>query len=67
VIGAFEKVSGKKLNYQLVGRRPGDVEKIYASTEKAEKVLGWKTELTLEDGMADGWRWQQKLGSTPRS
>jgi len=67
VINTFEKVSGQKLNCQMVARRPGDVEKIYASTEKAEQLLGWKTELTLEDGLADGWRWQQKLGSKPRS
>jgi UDP-glucose 4-epimerase len=41
------------------------VVKIFASTEKAEKVLGWKTELSLEDGLADAWRWQQKLGAKP--
>lgn len=65
VIHAFEKVSGQKLNYQLTERRQGDVVKIFASTEKAEKVLGWKTELSLENGLADAWRWQQKLGPKP--
>lgn len=65
VIKTFEKVSGVKLNYQLVDRRPGDVEKIFASTRKAEELLGWKTERTLEDGLKDGWRWQQKLGPKP--
>jgi UDP-glucose 4-epimerase len=62
VVNAFEKVSGQKLNFKIAERRSGDVEKIYASTEKAEKVLGWKTELSLEDALADAWRWQQKLG-----
>lgn len=63
VVQAFEKVSGRKLNYRIAPRRSGDVEKIYASTEKADKVLGWKTELSLEDALADAWRWQQKLGA----
>ena len=61
VVQAFEKVSGTRLSYEIVARRPGDVEKIYASTQKAEEVLGWKTELSLEQGLADAWRWQQKL------
>jgi len=61
VVQAFEKVSGQKLNYEIVARRPGDVEKVYASTEKAEKVLGWKTELDLETGLKDSWRWQMAL------
>jgi UDP-glucose 4-epimerase len=65
VIHAFEKVSGRKLNYRIAPRRSGDVEKIYASTEKAENVLGWKTKLSLEDALADAWRWQQKLGAKP--
>ena len=62
VVNAFEKVSGQKLNFKIAARRSGDVEKIYASTEKAERVLGWKTELSLEAALADAWRWQQKLG-----
>ena len=65
VVRAFEKVSNQKLNYRIAPRRSGDVEKIYASTEKAEKILGWKTEYSLEDALADAWRWQQKLGSGP--
>lgn len=65
VVNAFEKVSGEKLNYRMAERRSGDVEKIYASTEKAEKVLGWKTELNLETALADAWRWQQRLGPKP--
>ena len=42
VIKAFEKVSGKKLNYKFVNRRPGDIEKVWADTSYANKVLGWK-------------------------
>jgi UDP-glucose 4-epimerase len=61
VIAAFEKGTGQKLNYRITDRRPGDVEKVYASVEKSSKLLGWKTEHTLEEALADAWRWQQKL------
>lgn len=61
VIHSFEKVSGQKLPYQLVDRRPGDVTAAYADTQKAEKVLGWKAEKTLDDAMADAWRWEKKV------
>lgn len=61
VIGAFEKVSGEKLNYKIVERRPGDVTAAYADTTKANNVLGWKAEKDLEDAMADAWRWEKKI------
>lgn len=61
VIKAFEKVSGKELNYKIVAKRSGDVTAAYADTTKANKVLGWKAEKNLEDAMADAWRWEQKI------
>jgi UDP-glucose 4-epimerase len=61
VIKAFEKVSGQKLPYKIVNRREGDVVSAYANTEKANSVLGWKTQLTLEEGMASAWKWEQKV------
>ena len=61
VIKAFEKVSGSKLNYKIVDRRPGDVEKIYASTEKVNKILGWKSARNLEEMMKNAWDWQNSL------
>lgn len=61
VIKAFEKVSGEKLNFKIVDRRAGDVTAAYADTTKANKVLGWKTEKTLEDAMEDAWRWEKKI------
>ena len=61
VITAFEKVSGKKLNYQIVGRREGDVIEAYANTEKANTILGWKAQSTLEDSLASAWKWEQKI------
>ena len=59
VVKAFEKVSGKKLNYQIVGRREGDIISAYADTTKANDELGWKTQLTLDDAMRSAWKWEQ--------
>lgn len=53
MVDAFEKASGKKLPHVVVGRRAGDVAEIYADPSKAERELGWKTELTVEDAMRD--------------
>jgi UDP-glucose 4-epimerase len=61
VIKAFEAAAGVKLNYKIGPRRPGDVEKIYAEVNKSRDGLGWKAELSLEQGLGDAWRWQQKL------
>ena len=60
-IQSFEKVSGKALKYEIVDRREGDVVAAYAETSKANDVLGWKTELTLDDAMASAWKWEQKI------
>lgn len=61
VIKAFEKVSGQKLNYQIVGRREGDITEAYANTEKANSILGWKTALSLEEALASAWKWENKV------
>ncbi|WP_130735294.1 UDP-glucose 4-epimerase GalE [Flavobacterium sp. J27] len=63
VITAFEKVSGKKLNYKIVGRREGDITEAYANTDKANTVLGWKATHSLEDALASAWKWEQKIRS----
>ena len=63
VINAFEKVSGQKLPYKIVGRREGDVISAYANTDKANKILGWKAAFSLEDGLASAWKWEQKVRS----
>ncbi len=60
VIKAFEKVSNKKLNYKIVGRREGDITSAYADTSFANKELGWQTKLTLEDALLSAWKWQLK-------
>lgn len=61
LINVFEKVSGVKLNYKVVGRRAGDIEKIWAEPSKANNILGWKASETIEDTVASAWKWQQKL------
>lgn len=63
VINAFEKVSGQKLPYKIVGRRAGDVITAYANTDKANKVLGWTAELALEVALDSAWKWEQKIRS----
>ncbi|MEI7597075.1 MAG: UDP-glucose 4-epimerase GalE [Bacteroidota bacterium] len=60
-INSFEKVSGEKLNYQIVGRRAGDVEKVWGDTQLANNELGWKAELSLDDMMLTVWKWQLEL------
>lgn len=60
MVHAFEKASGKKLPYQIVGRRAGDLAIYYADASKALKELGWKTEKSIDDACADTWRWQSR-------
>ncbi|HPE55649.1 MAG TPA: UDP-glucose 4-epimerase GalE [Bacteroidales bacterium] len=61
VINSFEKVSAQKLNYQIVDRRPGDVEQVWADTRFANDVLGWKAEKSLDDMMLSAWNWELAL------
>ena len=61
VIKTFEKISGLTLNYEISPRRKGDIIKAYADTSKANKVLGWKTELSLEEALGSAWRWEKKI------
>jgi UDP-glucose 4-epimerase len=63
VIHAFEKVSGQKLPYKIVARREGDITEAYANTTKANTILGWKAQSTLEEAMASAWKWEQKIRS----
>ena len=63
VIHSFEKVSGQKLNYKIVGRREGDITEAYANTDKANTVLGWKAALSLDESLASAWKWEQKIRS----
>ncbi|MDO4780588.1 MAG: UDP-glucose 4-epimerase GalE [Bacteroides sp.] len=61
LIRGFEAATGVKLNYQIVGRRAGDIEKVWANPDYANKELGWKAVETLEDTLKSAWNWQLKL------
>jgi len=59
MIRAFEKATNVKVNYKIIGRRPGDVEQVWADTSYANKELGWKAEISLEDTLLSAWKWEQ--------
>lgn len=61
LIRKFEKATGVKVNYKIVGRREGDIEKIWADTTYAEKELAWKAERTTEETLAAAWTWEKHL------
>ena len=61
ILKTFEKVTGVKLNYEIVDRREGDIEKVWANPEYANTVLGWKAEISVEDTLRSAWKWQQHL------
>ncbi|HDR7657402.1 UDP-glucose 4-epimerase GalE [Bacillus wiedmannii] len=58
MIKAFEEVSGRKIPYKVIGRRPGDVAVCFADVSKAKRELGWEAEYGLEEMCVDSWRWQ---------
>ena len=60
-IAVFEEATGESVEVLVGDRRDGDVEQIYASVEKAERILGWKAKRSLEEAMRDAWRWQSQL------
>lgn len=60
-ISSFERVSGVKLRYKVVGRRPGDIEKIWADPSLANRELGWKTMSTLDEAMKTAWDWEKAI------
>ena len=61
LIAAFEKATGVKVPHKIVGRREGDIEQVWANPEKANKVLGWTAQESIEDTLASAWKWQLKL------
>lgn len=66
IIKAFEKSTGVKLDYKLVDRRPGDIEKVWGDVKKAELELGWKAELEIDDMMKSAWEWEKYLKDNPK-
>lgn len=60
IVETFERVNGVKVNHVYGGRRAGDLPECYANADKALRVLGWKTEKSLEDMCRDAWNWQKQ-------
>jgi UDP-glucose 4-epimerase len=58
MVSAFEKASGKKVPYEIVGRRPGDIASCYADPSLAKEELDWSTEKGINEMCADAWKWQ---------
>jgi UDP-glucose 4-epimerase len=61
LVNTFERVNELKLNYKVVGRRPGDVESVWADTTLAETELGWKAERSLDDTLKSAWEWEKRV------
>ncbi len=61
LISAFERATGVKVPHKIVGRRAGDIEKVWANPAYANEVLGWKAETPIEDTMRSAWNWQCRL------
>jgi UDP-glucose 4-epimerase len=60
VVHAYEAVSGQAVPYRIVGRRAGDIAECYADSSRAERELGWKAQLGIEEMCRDSWNWQSK-------
>jgi UDP-glucose 4-epimerase len=58
MVRAFEKASGRKIPFEIVARRMGDIASCYADPSKAQAELGWRATKTIEEACADSWRWQ---------
>jgi UDP-glucose 4-epimerase len=61
VVTGFERATGVKLNYEIVDRRAGDVEKIWADTSFANEELGWKAEKGLDETLLSAWSWEKRV------
>ena len=60
MVHAFERVTGIKIPYEIVDRRPGDLATVYSSPDKSAELLGWKAQYNLDDMCRDTWAWQSK-------
>lgn len=61
LIDAFQRATGVEVPHKIVGRREGDIEQIWADPKRANEVLGWKAEATVEETMLSAWNWQKRL------
>ena len=61
IVETFKKVTGVDVPYEIVARREGDIEQVWADPRKANAVLGWKAQATVEETLLSAWRWQEHL------
>ena len=61
ILKTFEEVNDVKIPYEIVGRREGDIEQVWADATKANEVLGWKATTSVEDTLKSVWKWQLRL------
>lgn len=61
VIKAFESATNEKVNYKIVARREGDIEKVWADTRFANEELGWSAEIGIEETLRSAWKWEQTI------
>lgn len=59
IVKAYEKATGIKIKYEIVARRPGDIDECYADPSRAYNILGWKAEYNIEDMCRDANNWQK--------
>ena len=57
----FQEVNQVEVPYKVVGRRDGDIEQVWANPDKANTVLGWKAQETVEDTLKSAWAWEKHL------
>ncbi len=67
LIENFEKVTGVKVPYEVVGRREGDIEAIWADAQRANNVLKWKAKVSMEETLLSAWNWQRHTMDTTKS
>lgn len=61
IVNAFMDATGVKIPYEIVGRREGDIEKVWANPAKANTVLGWKAETPIKNVLLSAWNWEKRL------
>ncbi len=61
IVKTFEEATGQKVNYEIVGRREGDVEKVWAETQFANKELGWTAYTPLDETLRTAWEWEKRI------
>lgn len=59
MVKSFERATGQKINYKITGRRPGDIEQVYADTKRANEELGWYAQSSLDETLLSAWRWEK--------